>query len=206
MDNLRNRYDYYGLYEEKGTYYQVGGNVFSVEDKKTYSYGRSVSSAYTIDFKKIPNPLKIKVFNTGFNINLTDLRGIECLENLELFVGENNDLADMISLSKCKKLKSVIVRSGMGIWDLEAFLGHPTIKLLYFYCPPTNYEELYLYKLIKKFKKQGIEVKYELKINYNYLKYYSFDFPLYENMIRKVSIKEIKDWCNDNNYVIGKKI
>lgn len=63
MDNLRNRYDYYGLYEEKGTYYQVGGNVFSVEDKKTYSYGRSVSSAYTIDFKKIPNPLKIKVFN-----------------------------------------------------------------------------------------------------------------------------------------------
>lgn len=81
----------------------------------------------------------------------TDLRGIEKLVNLEKFsiVGA---AADMTSLSKCLKLKEILIYDPCVINDLEALLGHPSLKSIVLHGYLTNYDEKELQQLKEKFK------------------------------------------------------
>lgn len=104
---------------------------------------------------KIHNPLEIRKLYFSYQNTCTDLRGIEDLKNLEDFciVGA---AADMESLSKCRKLKSIIIYDPCMIHDLECFLSHPSIQIIDLRGYLTNYDSIEVGYLINEFKKRGV--------------------------------------------------
>jgi hypothetical protein len=134
-------------------------------NKKTEKFAGDIIKQGTDDYipftkrAKIENPLDIRKLTFIYQNACTDLRGIEELENLEEFyiIG---CAADMTSLSKCKKLKSIT------IYDLECFLTHPSIKYIDFkdgYL--TNYSKIEFDNMIEKFKERDIMVNVQLRID-----------------------------------------
>jgi hypothetical protein len=95
--------------------------------------------------------LDITSIDLSYQNTCTDLRGIEKLVNLETFyiIGA---AADMTSLSKCLKLKEIIIGDPCLINDLEALIDHPSLRILRLYGCLTNYDENELQILKEKFR------------------------------------------------------
>ncbi len=103
---------------------------------------------------KIKNPEKYEELKFGYQCSCFCLFGIEELINLK-HISIQGALADMTSLSKCRKLISIYISDACMINDLEELLFHKTLKNIKL-GPLTNYNKEEFDYLVDIFNKRGI--------------------------------------------------